>query len=218
MPSEMVTAYMCCVTDCQHCYLTSAVRPVPGRRSGDSPHAAPRSASVSPPRRSATQLNTTATAPHHHQQHHPHHQSDNARNAASNSNSGRRSFASSLELAAITGGGGGGQDLDSRMQGGYDGAADVEDFDPLASGPSGVSVPASARPAGAVGLTASARETQSQRAALRALHRRREQQQQQLVTAAAAAAAVRQRVRGYSVVRDEGAPGGANTRVVTFDV
>ncbi|GFR53140.1 hypothetical protein Agub_g15860, partial [Astrephomene gubernaculifera] len=53
-------------------------------------------------------------------------------------------------------------------------------------------------------LTASARETQSQRASLRALHRRREQQQQQSAAAASAAAALRQRVRSYTVIRDEG--------------
>ncbi|GLI67525.1 hypothetical protein VaNZ11_011738 [Volvox africanus] len=66
-------------------------------------------------------------------------------------------------------------------------------------------VPAApARAAPPLGLTASGRETQSQRAALRALHRRREQHQNQAAAAVATAAALRQRVRSYTVVRDEG--------------
>ncbi|GIM13537.1 hypothetical protein Vretimale_16594 [Volvox reticuliferus] len=70
-----------------------------------------------------------------------------------------------------------------------------------------------ARASPPVGLTASGRETQSQKAALRALHRRREQHQNQAAAAVAASAALRQRVRSYTVVRDEG--GVEDTRGVT---
>lgn len=80
-------------------------------------------------------------------------------------------------------------------------------------GPAVSPLTAANRPA-AAGLTASGRETQSQRASLRALHRRREQQQQQAAEAAGQLASIRQRVRNYSVYRDEGPGegGGAGAR------
>lgn len=82
-------------------------------------------------------------------------------------------------------------------------------------GPAVSPLTAANRPA-AVGLTASGRETQSQRASLRALHRRREQQQQQAAEAAGQLASIRQRVRNYSVYRDEGPGevGGSGARTV----
>ncbi|GIL57395.1 hypothetical protein Vafri_12641 [Volvox africanus] len=76
---------------------------------------------------------------------------------------------------------------------------------PVRAAPARVSPP--------VGLTVSGRETQSQRAALRALHRRREHQQNQAAAAVATAAVLRQRVRSYTVVRDEG--GAEDAGVVT---
>jgi hypothetical protein len=53
------------------------------------------------------------------------------------------------------------------------------------------------------GLTASGRETASQREALRALHRRRDAGRAAATAAAEAAASVRERVRTYAVVRGE---------------
>lgn len=152
-----------------------------------------RSTSQSPPRRGAASHNNSANHDRHHELHPLSHSSRNPQPNQTDPQTHPRVFVSTFDLTA-------GVAATSAPMG----------FD-HASGGGGVSADqlgpaAGTRAAQPVGLTASGRETQSQKAALRALHRRREQQQYQTAAAVAAAAELRHRVRSYSVIRDESAP------------
>ncbi|GIL57398.1 hypothetical protein Vafri_12578 [Volvox africanus] len=158
----------------------------------DDAHSLRRSASQSPPR--PGNIPSHSTNANHVRQY------QTRLHSSPDPNSHSRSLVTTFDLAAAA--------AASNTQGSEDRPSGTDanlTVGPVRAAPARVSPP--------VGLTASGRETQSQRAALRALHRRREHQQNQAAAAVATAAVLRQRVRSYTVVRDEG--GAEDAGVVT---